>query len=205
MKTLLLFFFSILVLGLEAFAQLSDLVVPNYYRKDTIYVMNGYRYSCKGTKGSVTIYNADYQNQWENKRQVYKETGKRFDFGFGDIDKYNPIIDDFSMDQKVLDIIDNAFTKEFVGYLDEHECLTVTMFLNSETGRVEEVSFWFIPNSAYASLPISTYRKIELQLISEISYIPSEIGKQLNYIMLSLRRKPLGAVSTGTGLLKPSE
>lgn len=200
MKTLLLFF-TILVLGVEAFAQQLNLVVPNYYRKDTIYVMNGYRYRCEGTKGVVVLYNADYQNQWENKVQVYKETGEYFDSEFG---KNNPIVDDFSMDQKVLNIIDNAFSKEFVEYLKDHECLTVTMFLDSETGRVEEVSFWFIPNSAYASLPISTYRKIELQLINKVSYIPSEIGKQLNYIMLSLRRKPLGADSSGAEL-KPSE
>lgn len=200
MKNLLLLF-TCLVFGVETFAQQLDLVAPNYYRKDTVYVMNGYRYRCNGTKGMVKLYNADYQNFWEEKTQVYKETGKFFDSKFG---KYNPIINNYSMNQKVLDIIDNAFTKEFVECLKNHERLTVTLFLNSETGRVEEVSFWFIPVSAYASLPISTYRNIELQLIDEISYTPSAIGKQLNYIMLSLMRKPLGKSSSGA-VPKPME
>ena len=197
MRTLLLFL-TALMIGAETFAQQLDFVAPGYYRKDTVYVLNGYRYRCDGMKGVVVLYNADYPNQWEEETQVYKETGKYFDSEFG---KSNPIIDDLSMDQKVLDIIDNAFTKEFVEPLEGDELLTVTLFLNSQTGKVEEVSFWFSPNDAYASLPISTYRNIELQLIRNISYTPSAIGKQLNYIMLSLMRRPKGA-SSG---IKPSE
>ena len=108
------------------------------------------------------------------------------------------------MNQKVFDIIDNAFAKNFVEYLKDDELLNVVMYLNSETGKVEEVKFWFIDLDAYATLPISTYRNIEVQLINEVSYTPSAIGKQLNYIMLSLMRRPIGASSSGTGV-KPSE
>lgn len=188
----------------ETFAQQLDFVAPGYYSKDTVYVMNGYSYCCEGKTGNVTLYNADYQNNWVKKKQIYKETGKRFDFGLGDIDKYNPIIDDLNMNQKVFDIIDNAFAKNFVEYLKDDELLNVVMYLNSETGKVEEVKFWFIDLDAYATLPISTYRNIEVQLINEVSYTPSAIGKQLNYIMLSLMRRPIGASSSGTGV-KPSE
>lgn len=98
----------------EIFAQQLDFVAPGYYCKDTIYVMDGYRYRCDGTRGMVKLYNADYLNQWEGKRQIYKDTGKRFGFGFSDVEKYNPIVDNSSMNQKVLDIIDNAFSKDFV-------------------------------------------------------------------------------------------
>ena len=189
----ILLFFTCLIVGVEAFPQQLDLVAPNYYRKDTIYVMNGYRYRCDGLKGCVVLYNADYQNKWEEKDLVYKETGNFFDSEFG---KHNPIVNNLSMNNKVLSIIDNAFTKEFVEYLKDDKNLTVTMYLNSETGKVEEVSFWFLHSSAFASLPISTYRNIELQLVNEISYTPSSIGRQLNYIMLSLMRKPLGKSSS---------
>ena len=70
----------------ETFAQQLDFVAPGYYSKDTVYVMNGYSYCCEGKTGNVTLYNADYQNNWVKKKQIYKETGKRFDFGLGDID-----------------------------------------------------------------------------------------------------------------------
>ena len=203
MRALLLLLTTLLI-GTGTFAQQLDLVVPGYYRKDTVYVMNGYRYRCIGTKGIVRIYNADYQNQWEGQTQVYKETGKYFDFDFGEEEKYNPIIDDYSMSQKVLNIIDNAFTKEFTASLKDYEKLTVTLFLNSETGKVEEVSFWFTHFGPFATLPLSTYRNIELQLIRDVSYTPSAIGKQLNYIMLSLMRRPKGASSSDTGIT-PSE
>ena len=174
----------------ETFAQQLDFIAPGYYRKDTVYVMNGYRYRCIGAKGTVRIYNADYLNQWEGQTQVYKATGKYFDSNWG---KINPIVNDYNMNQKVLDIIDNAFTKEFATSLKDHERLTVTLFLNSDTGKVEEVCFWFTHFGPFATLPLSTYRNIELQLIRDISYTPTAIGKQLNYIMLSLRRIPKGA------------
>ena len=200
MRTLLLFL-TALMIGAETFAQQLDFVTPGYYRKDTIYVMNGYSYCCEGKTGLVTLYNAGYQNKWVKKRLVYKETGKYFDSNRG---KRNPIINDSSMDQRVLDIIDNGFTKEFAASLKGDEQLNIVMYLNSETGKVEEVKFWFIDIDAYASLPISTYRNIELQLIRDVSYTPSAIGKQLNYIMLSLMRRPKGASSSGTGIT-PSE
>jgi len=200
MRTLLLFL-TALMIGAETFAQQLDFVAPGYYRKDTVYVLNGYRYRCIGAKGTVRIYNADYQNQWEEQTQVYKETGKYFDSNWG---KINPIVDDYSMSQKVLNIIDNAFTKEFTASLKDKERLNVVMFLNSETGKVEEVSFWFTHFGPFATLPLSTYRNIELQLIRDISYTPTAIGKQLNYIMLSLRHRPKGASSSGTGIT-PSE
>lgn len=201
---ILVLFLTYLMIVTEVFSQQLELVNPGYYRKDTTYVMNGYSYHCEGNTGNITLYNAGYQNKWVTKKQVYKDTGKSFDFGFGDIKKYNPIIDDLSMNQKVLNIIDNAFTKEFVENLKGDELLNVVMYLNSGTGKVEEVSFWFIDIDGYASLPISTYRNIELQLIDEISYTPSAIGKQLNYIMLSLMRKPLGKSSSGA-VPKPME
>ena len=45
------------------------------------------------------------------RRSIVMPRGKYFDSDWG---KLNPIIDDSSMDQKVRNIIDNAFSKEFV-------------------------------------------------------------------------------------------
>lgn len=190
---ILLLLITCLLIGVETFAQqlgLEEFVLPDYYRKDTVYVMNGYRYRCDGTRGIVVIYNADYQNKWVEQNQVYKATGKYFDSDWG---KLNPIIDDSSMDQKVRNIIDNAFSKEFVKQFESYDWLTVNMYLNSDTGKVEEVSFWFTHRSPYATLSLSTFRNIELKLIRDIRYATTSIGKQLNYIFLGTKRIPLGA------------
>ena len=191
MRSLLLFFVCLTFPFTEMFAQQISLVPLNYYKKDTTYVMEGYSYRCEGKTGNVSLYNAE--NKWANERQVYKSTGKVFDFGFGEVEKYNPIIDSYAMDIKVLNIVDYAFTKDFVKTLEDYEKLNVVMYLSPETGKVEEVKFWFVYLDPFATIPISTYRNIELKLKEQISYTPSEIGKQLNYIMLSLMRRPVGA------------
>ena len=66
------------------------------------------------------------------------------------------------------------------------------MFLDPETGKVAEVRFNFATFSPYAKVPLSVYRNIEVQLKENISYTPTTVGKQLNYIMLSWSQTPIG-------------
>lgn len=205
MKTLLFSFFFVIIALTESFSQQISSVPRNYYRKDTTYVMNGYSYRCEGKTGNVTLYNVN--NKWVKEKQIYKDTGKRFDFGFSksELDKYNPIIDNADMDQKVLNIVNNAFTRDFSKKLKSYEKLNVVMYLNPQTGKVAEVSFWFISSDPFSTIPISTYRDIEMKLKNQISYKPSEIGKQLNFIMLSLMHKPLGALSAPSKTIAPTK
>ena len=203
MKTLLLFFASIFIAITEMSAQIASFVPPAYYRRDTTYVMDGYSYRCDGKTGNISLYNSE--NKWVNVRQIYKATGKTFDFGFGEVDKYNPIVDNSEMDKVVLNIIDNGFTKDFTKLLENDEWINIVMYLNSETGKVEDVKFWFTDFEHYSTLPISNYRDIELKLKEQVSYTPSNIGKQLNYILLSLIRKPLGALPPPDTDLVPIE
>ena len=89
--------------------------------------------------------------------------------------------------------------------LKSYEKLNVVMYLNPQTGKVAEVSFWFISSDPFSTIPISTYRDIEMKLKNQISYKPSEIGKQLNFIMLSLMHKPLGALSAPSKTIAPTK
>lgn len=203
MRALLLIFATVCLVSIETIAQGLSLVSPNYYRRDTTYVMDGYSYRCDGKTGNVSLYNAE--SKWVNTRQVYKATGKIFDFGFGEVEKYNPIIDNYDMNKVVLGIINNGFSKDFTELLESDEKIVITMYLNSETGKVEEVEFWFTDFYPYATLPISTYRDIELKLKNQVWYAPTDIGKQLNYIMISLMHRPIGASPKPDNGLVPIE
>ena len=55
-----------------------------------------------------------------------------------------------------------------------------------------EVNFNFTTFSPYARVPLHAYREIEVKLKEQIHFKPGEVGKQLNYIMLSWRQKPQG-------------
>ena len=43
------------------------------------------------------------------------------------------------------------------------------MYINSSTGRVDEVSFEFHRSGPFATIPVSVYRKIETEIKKELS------------------------------------
>ncbi|WP_270458619.1 DUF5043 domain-containing protein [Bacteroides intestinalis] len=138
----------------------------------------------------MTLYNKE--NKWTYEDMIYKSTGKYYAPSIYEEKKLNPIIDDEYMTRKVLFIIDNAFTKDMTKQFGENE-LHTTMYLDPNTGKVVEVNFQFTTFSPYAQIPLSVYRNIEVQLKEKISYAPTKVGKQLNYIMLSWGQTPKGA------------
>jgi hypothetical protein len=56
------------------------------------------------------------------------------------------------------------------------------MYINSTTGKIEEVLFGFSSIGAFATIPVSVYRKIETDLKSQVWFTPTATGKTLNYI-----------------------
>ncbi|WP_195667771.1 DUF5043 domain-containing protein [Bacteroides intestinalis] len=188
MKTLL-FTISILLLGItEGFSQ--TLTKLNYYEETKTFVKDGYTYQCDvPVYKLITLYNKE--NKWTYEDMIYKSTGKYYAPSISEEKKLNPIIDDKEMTQKVLFIVDNAFTKDMTKEFGENR-LHTTMYLDPNTGKVVEVNFQFTTFSPYAQIPLSVYRNIEIQLKEKISYTPTEVGKQLNYIMLSWGQIPKG-------------
>jgi hypothetical protein len=96
-----------------------------------------------------------------------------------------------SMSKQADFIVDEAFTKAMADELGKRE-FTITMLLSPDTGKVMEVNFNFTTFSPYARVPLHVYREIEVKLKEQIHFKPGEVGKQLNYIMLSWRQKPQG-------------
>jgi hypothetical protein len=59
--------------------------------------------------------------------------------------------------------------------------VSMTMFIDPNTGKVIEVKFVTWIRSPYARISPSTYYKIEQQLKKEIWFTMTEVGKQLNF------------------------
>ena len=187
----LLFIISILIVGItEGSSQTTNTRKTNYYEKTQTFVKNGFTYQCDVLhKLHVTLYNKE--NKWTYENIIYKNTGKAYAPSIYEEKKLNPIVDNEEMTRKVLSIVDNAFTKDMAKKLGKEELLT-TMYLDPNTGKVVEVCFIFTTFSPYAQIPLSVYRDIEVQLKENISYTPTSVGRQLNYIMLSWDQTPKG-------------
>ena len=113
---------------------------------------------------------------------IYVPSGKTY--VFDGTDATNNIVTNQQMINLAYNIVDNAFTKNTANTFGKRK-IGIAMYLDAMTGKVVEVTFDFLAIVPYARMPISIYRDIELKLKEQISFTTTNVGKQLNYIMLS--------------------
>ena len=63
------------------------------------------------------------------------------------------------------------------------------LYVNSDTGRISEVEFQFPNFNPFATIPISVYRQIEVELKNNVWFTPTEEGKRRNYILRAWRHE----------------
>ena len=164
---------SIIVL-IFTFCALFAYGQESLYEEYKVFNENGYTYICKPRAGGfVDLYNKD--NKWVNTCPKDKNTGEDLEFGV------NTFIDDTDMNSIIKSIIYNAFTLEQLKMLRGYR-LAAIMSLNSETGKLEEVYFSFKYYQPYAKIPVSVFRKMELELKEKVRFRPTDEGKKLDYI-----------------------
>ena len=162
----------------------------NVYKETKTFYQKGYTYQCDVPSYKVIrLYNKENKFTYEN--QINKETGELFNppllMGNKKI-----IVPDLEMSRKARRIVDNAFSIKQAERFKEYELLVI-MYLSPETGKVIEVRFDFPNFGPYATIPISVYRGIEVDLKASIRFVPDEVGKRLNYIMLGWGQIPKGS------------
>lgn len=161
-----------------AFCSIYTYAQTNYYTETKTFYEDGYAYQCEvDYAGFVTLYNKT--NKWTYVAEMYKDTGKTFvmpDSGI-DLTEYDTWTDD-----KCKSIVVEAFTTEQKLKVKGRD-LFITMFINTDTGKVDEVNFEFVNFGGYATIPVSVYRKIELEIKNNIWFTLTEEGKKLNYIL----------------------
>ena len=150
----------------------------NYYIATKTFKESGYTYQCDVPSYKlVTLYNKE--NKWTYVNQVYKDTGKPFIMPNEGIEL---VKDDNWTDAKCSSIVNAAFSSDEKLHVRGRE-LIISLVINSSTGKVDEVYFNFVNFGPYATIPVSVFRKIEVELKKNVWFNPTSEGKKLNYIL----------------------
>ncbi len=190
MKTLktLLLTASLFIIS-EAMAQ------TYYYNKSTTFKQTGYTYRCITEKGDVTLSNA--ANIYTDANFMYKDGSPVTDTKIlqGDV---TLIADDNWTKQKCMSIVDNAFSTAEKARI-KGESFMVIMTIDPDTGKVIEVDFKFYRNEPFATIPVTTYRKIEQNLKNQIWFTITPTGKQLKFLICGWMHEIIEVVNPKTG------
>ena len=151
----------------------------NLYKETKQIQGDGYTYQCKVSSTIlVDLYNTN--QQFVEKEQINRNTGENSSFK----DSYTPQFEQDTWTRpKCYPIVRNAFSEEEKQRL-KGQRLTISLYIHPDTGKVVDVAFSFSNRENFATIPISVYRKIELELKENIWFVPTEHGKQFNYILL---------------------
>ena len=152
-----------------------------YYNETKTFYEDGYTYQCdKPSWGLITLYNKDNKHTY-NETFYYKN-----DTPVEDTDilwgRTKLLEDDNWTRQTCFSIVNAAFSDAEVQRLKGQK-FDVNMTIDSSTGKVIEVDFRFHYTSPAATIPVSTYRKIELDLKEKIWFTPTPVGKQMKVLI----------------------
>ena len=177
MKTINVIFLTIFFLF---FAHALQSQTPSYYKKTNTFVENGYVYQCDvAPSGMVTLYNKT--NKYTYEKYALKSNGARITSPEILLGKLELIEPDNWTKFTCMDIANRVFSDE------ERERVAtntyqVVMTVDTSTGKVIEVHFCFFYDDSFGSIPVSTFRKVELELKEQIWFIPTKVGKALKFI-----------------------
>jgi hypothetical protein len=141
-----------------------------------------YKYDCRGSLSDapgamVTLYNA--ASRFTNADMTNRDGSRNQKVGSLN---FHPWIQVDGARARAEAIINGAFSAAEKLRVKGSDIMIV-MIMSPDTGAVIEVYFTFTNDSPYATIPPATYRKIEVGLIRDISFIPTDEGRQMNYLM----------------------
>ena len=160
----------------------------NYYIATRTFEVDGCTYQCDvPSYGMVYIYKKD--NPFRDIPMLYKGTTEVY--GTPENEDI-PVIERSSYKSnapKYKAIIRELFNK-YHGKLESDDSLIVTLFLDSQTGKVREVEFSFHRDESFGLIPIEDFIRVEQELKEKIQITPTSEGKKLNYIFFWWEQYP---------------
>ncbi len=152
----------------------------NYYSFGQNIIGNGFVYECENYKGvgAVRLYNSN--NALTNATQTRKSGGTiTYNKPFNNLP--DRVVYEPRIGLSVTNIVGsalNATEKNSVGT----DILGITLYINSDTGKVMEVEFIFNPaRSGFVHIPPEKYYNIERQIKQNIIFNVTTEGKSLNF------------------------
>lgn len=162
-------------------------LATNYYIVSQTFYKLGYTYKCRtDLSGMVTLFNKKNTHTFDDNFK-YKDGTPVEDskITLGEIALFE---DDNWTKPRCISIVDSAFSESEKLRVRGQE-FEITMKIEPDSGRVIEVDFTFFSESAFVSIPVSTYRKIEVALKKQIWFTPTTVGKKLETILASWTHK----------------
>ena len=151
----------------------------NYYTTSKTFYENGYTYRCDLCASRfVDLYNVN--NKWIGQFPSYKSTGETFVMPDAGI-QLTTHASWLANEKKVENIVNAAFTAAQKQTITNEE-LKLVMYVNTETGKIDDVCFRFLNNKPYAYIPVSVYRNIELAIKENVQEVLTDEGRKLNFI-----------------------
>ena len=152
----------------------------NLYTETKVFNEGAYSYQCNvSSVGNVYLYNTS--NSWIGLDQKFKSTNANFVFE----DQSDDLITHDSWLQnraKLTMILRNAISSLDSDVWTRNGTLYINFYVNTNTGKVDDVRFYFDRNSSYVYLPISFYRQLELTFKEQYQYVLTDVGSSLNYV-----------------------
>ena len=155
----------------------------NYYTETKTFYEDGYTYQVDVPfLSDVELYNKD--NKWIYVDARYKETGMSANEA---IEMYDADFLDEAAWHIARSVLHSIIIETFPENVRDMSKVSdynffVLLYINSETGIVDEVSFSFSARSPFAYAPVSVYRRMELDIKNKVRFTVTEEGKKLNYI-----------------------
>lgn len=158
----------------------------NYYTVTHVFQGNGYSYQCNIYGSSmVELYNST--NQFRDVTQTLN--GALFDPDiFYD---QNVTYSWEAQRQQAQALAAGIFTSAEINLLkSDPRILTILLYIDPQTGKIQDIEFKFSNRFNYAKIPVERYRAIELALKNNLTFPISTAEKQLNYCFTWFRFDP---------------
>lgn len=159
----------------------------SYYTQTKTFTENDYTYQCDVREsGIVTLYKKG--DKWVHTNTLtYRDTGENYIIDDNTPDVIEPVDNNFINTCK--SIINNAFSSEEKQRVKGSKFI-FSMYINPTTGKIDEVTFEFYNIGSYATIPVSVYRYMEVNMKQKLSFKPTAEGKKLNYILYWMEVAP---------------
>lgn len=170
---------KILLVFVTIFNSLFLFSQTNYYNETKTFYESGYTYKAEVPSWGI-IYLYNLSNSWVNQDQKYKGTNEKYTMS----DVGEDLFDDASWlvaQENIQSILSNALSRDEKRMIGDEEII-LTMYVNSTTGKIDDIAFEFFENSPYRFIPVSTFRAIELSIKQNIQLTLTDAGRRLNYI-----------------------
>ena len=174
---------NIMLLGVMLFAT-GAVAQTFHYNTTRTFRETGFTYQANVSGGWVVLFNAnnrhniDQEQTWRDGRMITIEDTRRFP------STVEPCV--LTIRTTVHNIVRNALSAAERQRMSDRQLMVVMQVNQTATTPqpVTEVWFSFPNNSPFATLPVSVYRRIELEIKRQVRLMPNAHGRELNFVQV---------------------